>query len=126
MEALQRADRAQQHRQPELAAEEGPAAVDLAHVVQHPRPERPAVQRQAVAAQRGLALGAAAQVVPDVAVQPAAGAVDDLVQGLTGPAQDLACVLASGTGSGDASSVALRTPVRQLTPVPPATDDNTR
>src|SRR3546814_8023707 len=68
-------------------------------LVQHPRPERPAVQRQAVAAQRGLALGAAAQVVPDVAVQPAAGAVDDLVQGLAGLAQDLDGVLASGAGA---------------------------
>ena len=82
MKALQRADRREQQRQPQPPAEPLDRRVDPAHVAQHARAERDRVERQAVAAQRGLGLGAADDVVPVVLVEVLPRLGDDLVQGL--------------------------------------------
>ena len=80
MEALERADRREHHRQAQLAAELADRGVDLADVAQHARPERDRVERHAVAPQRGLALDAADDVVPVVLVEVLPRLGDDLVQ----------------------------------------------
>ena len=80
MKALERADRGEHDRKAELAVELGHGGVDLAHVAQHPRPERDGIERHAVPAQRSLGLGAADDVVPVVLVQVLPRLGDDLVQ----------------------------------------------
>ena len=61
-------------------AEEICAGIDMAHIGQHPRPQRHLIQRGPVARQRRLAFGAADQVVPGVVVELLAGFLDELVQ----------------------------------------------
>jgi len=82
MKDFERADRRQQQRQPQPAPEPLDRRVDPAHVAQHARPERERIQRHAVAPQRGLALGAADDVIPVVLVEILARLLDDLVQRL--------------------------------------------
>ena len=64
----------------ELAAEERRAGVGAVDVAQNARPERERVEREAIAPHRGLGLGAADQVVPDIAVELGARHGDELVQ----------------------------------------------
>ena len=80
MEAFQRADRTQQHRQLELAAEDFRRGVDLADVAQHARPERDGVERHAVAPQRRFGLDPADDVVPGILIEVLPRLVDDFVQ----------------------------------------------
>jgi len=54
--------------------------VDLVDVDQDAGAEGDAVEREAVAAQGGLGLGAADQIVPDILVELEAGRLDQLVQ----------------------------------------------
>ena len=56
---------------------DGVGAVDVA---QHARPECERVERETVAPHSGLGLGAADQIIPDVAVEPGARHRDELVQ----------------------------------------------
>ena len=80
METFQRSDRAQHERQAQLAAEDLRGGIDLAHVAQYARPERDRIERHAVAAQRGLGLDTAGDVIPGVLVQIGAGSGDHFVQ----------------------------------------------
>ena len=80
MKTLQRPHRRQHDRQPQLAPELAHRRIDLAHVAQHPRPQRDGVERHAVSPQRGLAFRPAHDVVPVVLVEVLAGLGDDLVQ----------------------------------------------
>ena len=80
LEAFQRADRRQHDRQPQPAAELLDRGIHLAHIAQNARPERNRVERHAVALERGLALGAADDVVPVVLVEVLARPRDDLMQ----------------------------------------------
>ncbi len=80
MKAFQRADRAQDDRQPQLAAENFRRDVDLADIAQHARPERNRIERHAVTPQRRFGLDGADDVIPGVLIEIGAGAVDDFVQ----------------------------------------------
>ena len=81
-EALDRADRREHHRDADGLAEERAGRVDLGDVAQHARAEGEGVDRQAVAAQRGLRLGAPDEVVPRSRRQRGARRPHDLVQRL--------------------------------------------
>src|SRR5207244_11391602 len=76
-------------RQAQFLAEQGAAAMDVRDVAQHPRPETERVERQAVARQRRLALGAADQVVPIVAIEVLPRDLDEFVKVLEAELQDL-------------------------------------
>ena len=80
MEALERADRREDQRQPHLAAELAGRGIDIADVAQDARAERQGLQRHAVAPQRRLGLRAADDVVPVVLVEVLPRLGDDLVQ----------------------------------------------
>ncbi len=80
IEQFERADRRQHHRQAQFAAEQLDRRVDLGDVAQHARPERDLVERHAVAAQRGLGLGGADDVVPGILVEVGARLAHELVQ----------------------------------------------
>jgi len=60
---------AQQHRDAQLLAEQREAAIDVRHIAQYPRAEADRIERQAVACQGRIGLGAADQVVPIVAIE---------------------------------------------------------
>ena len=77
---LQRADRRQDHRQPQLLAEHLGARVDLLDVAQHARTEGQRVDGRAVPHIGRLRLGAAHQVVPGAARDVALGRREELVQ----------------------------------------------
>ncbi len=80
IETLDAADRRQRHRHGDLAAEEFRAGVGAVDVAQNARAKRQRVEREAVASHGGLGLGAADQVVPDVAVEFGARHRHELVQ----------------------------------------------
>ena len=79
---FERADRRQHDRQPQPAPEAIDRGVDPAHVAQHAGPERQRIEGNPVAPQRGLALGAADDVIPVVLVEVLARLLDDFVQDL--------------------------------------------
>src|SRR5205085_1796536 len=75
--------------QAQFLAEQGAAAIDVRHIAQHPRPEAQRVERQAVARQRRLALRAADQIVPIIAVEVLPRDLDELMQVLETKVQQL-------------------------------------
>ena len=79
METLQGSDRRQQHRKVQFVPEKCSRGVDLPHVVQDTGSKRDLVEGGPIPLYGRLAFGAAAQIVPDIAVQIAAGEFDDLV-----------------------------------------------
>ena len=80
LEYFERTDRRAQHRDAQLLAEKRAAAIDIRYVAQDPRPKADRVERQTVARQGRLGLGAADQVVPIVAIEVGARLRDELVQ----------------------------------------------
>jgi hypothetical protein len=80
VEDLQRADRRTQHGDAHLFAEQRAAAIDVRDIAQYPRPKPYRIERQAVARQGRLGLGAADQIVPIVAIEIGARLRDKLVQ----------------------------------------------
>src|SRR5262249_23475172 len=54
LEGFERADRRQQYRDPQLAAEQAGAGIHFRDVAQHPRPEAQRIERHAVARHGGL------------------------------------------------------------------------
>src|SRR5205814_7697833 len=88
-EVLQGAGRRAQHRQAQFLAEQAAAAIDIRHVAQHPWPEAQRVERQPVARQRRLALRAADQVVPVVAIEVLPRDLDEFVKVLEAELKDL-------------------------------------
>ena len=80
VEPLDAADRGERHRHGDLAAEERRAGVGAVDVAQHARTERERVQRQPITAHGGLGLGAADQIIPDVAIEPRARHGDEFMQ----------------------------------------------
>src|SRR5207248_11305624 len=88
IEILQRADRRAQDGQAQFPAEQRTGAIDVRDVAQHPRPETERVERQAVACQRRLALRAADQIVPIIAVEVLPRDLDELMQVLETKVQE--------------------------------------
>src|SRR5205085_3982278 len=80
LEILQRADRCAQHRNAQATPEQAAAAIDLRDVAQYPRAKADRIEREAVARQRRLALRAADQVIPIVAVEVLPRDFDEFVQ----------------------------------------------
>jgi hypothetical protein len=80
--AFERAHRGEHDGKPQPAPEHLRGGIDLAHVPQHPRPERDLVEGEAVAAKRRFGLGGADDIVPVVLVQVLPRFGDDLMQGL--------------------------------------------
>jgi hypothetical protein len=79
-ETLQRADRAEHDRQPQPAPQHLGRGIDLIHVAQYARPQCEAIERHAIAPQRGLGFRAADDVVPIVLIEILPGLGDKLVQ----------------------------------------------
>ena len=80
VKTLERADRREHDREPELAPELAYRRIDLADVAQHARTKGDGVERHAVAPQRGLGLRPADDVVPVVLVEVLPRLGDELMQ----------------------------------------------
>src|SRR5215472_12722932 len=80
LKAFERADRRQQYRDAQFAAEQAGAGVDLRDVAEHPRAEGQRIERHAVARDARLGLRGTDQVIPCVPVEVGARRLDEFVQ----------------------------------------------
>ena len=82
IERFQGADGCQEHRQAQLAAEQGRAGVDLRYIDANPRAQRDRIERHAVAPQRRLGFRGADQIAPDMVGQLGARRRQEFMQAL--------------------------------------------